>query len=452
MGSLEHLTIALTILVASGMRSYAEAAAVPDEQGAARALNAKAKDFQDGTLSTKTLKWFPAHMGELNRQKPEIPDNLNERAHRVARRLTHRDTFRATDTNGVFRGRQDGQRSTASNGRGTNSSFGFLGGVVRDTQGNAEKVYNFVYGNADSVQQVARLYALMSIPVFQQQPTTRTKPATTTTTVTSASTTSSLTTTTTRTTTPPSTIANTSQETGTASTETGGSSEVFSRSSSPTSTTETPHETASTPVESSATVANTEAADWTTIKMPGASKTTYTDALITVTSTESHATDAFVTDGRETKSEETEDWSLSTITTGEDAHSASTESLPTVSPRTTESGQEWTPTVDPSGGTTLISKESSTAVTESTSEVLGTESTTMSPRKYSAEPLSTTTELVSWNERPSSRYPNLPYMPNPMRLPTGLDDFMGRIGAPKTTRRPWNLPSLSRPIHPKPLL
>ncbi|KAH6943327.1 hypothetical protein HPB50_019980 [Hyalomma asiaticum] len=71
---------------------------------AARALNAKAKDFQDGTLSTKTLKWFPAHMGELNRQKPEIPDNLNERAHRVARRLNHRDTFRATDTNGVFRG------------------------------------------------------------------------------------------------------------------------------------------------------------------------------------------------------------------------------------------------------------------------------------------------------------------------------------------------------------
>ncbi|KAH6942032.1 hypothetical protein HPB50_027476 [Hyalomma asiaticum] len=72
--------------------------------GAARALNAKDNDFQDGTLSTKTLKWFPAHMGELNRQKPEIPDNLNERAHRVARRLTHRDNFRATDTNGVFRG------------------------------------------------------------------------------------------------------------------------------------------------------------------------------------------------------------------------------------------------------------------------------------------------------------------------------------------------------------
>ncbi|KAH6932751.1 hypothetical protein HPB50_009189 [Hyalomma asiaticum] len=68
--------------------------------GAARALNAKARDFQDGTLSTKTLKWFPAHKGELNRQKPEIPDNLNERAHRVARRLTHAWGFRGDPVTG----------------------------------------------------------------------------------------------------------------------------------------------------------------------------------------------------------------------------------------------------------------------------------------------------------------------------------------------------------------
>ncbi|KAL1437024.1 hypothetical protein MTO96_049037 [Rhipicephalus appendiculatus] len=76
MGSLEHLAIALTVLVASGMRSYAEAAAVPDEQGR--------QDDQSGTAST------------------------------------------------------------ASNGRGPASPFGYLGGVVRDTQGNPEKVYNFV--------------------------------------------------------------------------------------------------------------------------------------------------------------------------------------------------------------------------------------------------------------------------------------------------------------------
>ncbi|KAH6945056.1 hypothetical protein HPB50_006977 [Hyalomma asiaticum] len=109
----EEMAIALAILhgtetdsliisdAKTGIRNYRKGWI---SAGAARALNAKAKDFQDGTLSTKTLKWFPAHMGELNRQKPEIPDNLNERAHRVARRLTHRDTFRATDTNGVFRG------------------------------------------------------------------------------------------------------------------------------------------------------------------------------------------------------------------------------------------------------------------------------------------------------------------------------------------------------------
>ncbi|KAH6929135.1 hypothetical protein HPB50_023845 [Hyalomma asiaticum] len=67
-------------------------------------VNAKAKDFQDGTMLTKTLKWLPAPMGELNRQKPEISDNLNERAHRFARRLTHRDIFLAADTYGVFQG------------------------------------------------------------------------------------------------------------------------------------------------------------------------------------------------------------------------------------------------------------------------------------------------------------------------------------------------------------
>ncbi|KAH6941289.1 hypothetical protein HPB50_015859 [Hyalomma asiaticum] len=58
-----------------------------------RALNTKSKDFQDITISAKNLKWFPAHMDELNGQKPEIPDNLNERAHRVARRLTHHEIF-----------------------------------------------------------------------------------------------------------------------------------------------------------------------------------------------------------------------------------------------------------------------------------------------------------------------------------------------------------------------
>ncbi|KAL3219800.1 hypothetical protein MRX96_005567 [Rhipicephalus microplus] len=159
MGSLEHLAIALTVLVASGMRSYAEAAAMPDEQGS--------QDDQSVSVST------------------------------------------------------------ASNGHGPASPFGYLGGVVRDTLGNPEKVYNFVYGSADSVQQVARLYALMSIPVFQQQPTTPTKPATTTTRMTPTTRTSPTslpTTTTTRLTTPPSTITNASQETGTASTEKESSS------------------------------------------------------------------------------------------------------------------------------------------------------------------------------------------------------------------------------------
>ncbi|KAH6932457.1 hypothetical protein HPB50_006058 [Hyalomma asiaticum] len=95
-------TDSLIILDAeTGIRNYRKGCI---SAGAARALNAEAKDFQDGTISTKTLKWFPAHMGDLDRQKPEIPDSLNERAHRVARRLTHRDTFREADTHGVFRG------------------------------------------------------------------------------------------------------------------------------------------------------------------------------------------------------------------------------------------------------------------------------------------------------------------------------------------------------------
>lgn len=68
-------------------------------------------------------------------------------------------------------------------------------------------------------------------------------------------------------------------------------------------------------------------------------------------------------------------------------------------------------------------------------------------------PLPSTQAPTSYpTQRPSSQFPNLPYMPNPMLLPMGLDEFMGRIGVTKTSKRPANLPSLSRPMSPVPLL
>ncbi|XP_075537680.1 uncharacterized protein LOC142572443 isoform X2 [Dermacentor variabilis] len=68
-------------------------------------------------------------------------------------------------------------------------------------------------------------------------------------------------------------------------------------------------------------------------------------------------------------------------------------------------------------------------------------------------PLPSTQRPTSYpTRRPSSQFPNLPYMPHPMLLPMGLDEFMGRIGVTKTSKQPVNLPSLSRPMSPMPLL
>lgn len=59
---------------------------------AAHMLNARVADFKSNAITTKSLKWFPAHVGELgNEQRPDLPSNHNERAHRVARLLTRRD-------------------------------------------------------------------------------------------------------------------------------------------------------------------------------------------------------------------------------------------------------------------------------------------------------------------------------------------------------------------------
>ncbi|XP_054928786.2 uncharacterized protein [Dermacentor andersoni] len=69
----------------------------------ARMLNARAGDFGSGTITNKSLKWFPAHVGELGsnsnndtniangRRRNDTPPNHNERAHLVARQLTRRD-------------------------------------------------------------------------------------------------------------------------------------------------------------------------------------------------------------------------------------------------------------------------------------------------------------------------------------------------------------------------
>ncbi|XP_077514712.1 uncharacterized protein LOC144125320 isoform X2 [Amblyomma americanum] len=61
-------------------------------------------------------------------------------------------------------------------------------------------------------------------------------------------------------------------------------------------------------------------------------------------------------------------------------------------------------------------------------------------------------------QRPSSKFPNLPYMPNPIIVTMGIDEFMGRFGVTRTSSRPATsvaiagLPSLSKPVKPVPLL
>lgn len=90
----------------SAIRNYTKGWVSAD---VARMLNARAGDFVSGTIMNKSLKWFPAHVGELGTKKDNsrdnnnnntngrkhtgIPPNHNERAHLVARQLTRRDAF-----------------------------------------------------------------------------------------------------------------------------------------------------------------------------------------------------------------------------------------------------------------------------------------------------------------------------------------------------------------------
>ncbi|KAK8762995.1 hypothetical protein V5799_034393 [Amblyomma americanum] len=244
-------------------------------------------------------------------------------------------------------GRQDIQNSTSGNRRGTLRPFGYLAGVVRETQGNTsvEKVYNFVFGNSSSVRQLVRLYALMSIPVFQQQPTRPTRPATTASTTRSPT---SLTTTTPRTPTPSTGGGNSSHETGTAPTGTGSSSEPVTELGTPTTNSEPPRGTVSTQAETEES---------------------------TSTGTEH----------------------FSTETRGESTQPASTEHVTTELGSTAESEHEWTSTSSNYHETTLTSDTMSTDFTESVADTLFTE-TSVNTGGTSTYPESTVTmEATSWS-------------------------------------------------------
>ncbi|KAH7974934.1 hypothetical protein HPB49_021732 [Dermacentor silvarum] len=52
--------------------------------------NRRAVDFKNGKTTPKYFKWIPVHMGEVTTEDPSTPPNLNEKAHRTARELTHR--------------------------------------------------------------------------------------------------------------------------------------------------------------------------------------------------------------------------------------------------------------------------------------------------------------------------------------------------------------------------
>ncbi|KAH8029406.1 hypothetical protein HPB51_000205 [Rhipicephalus microplus] len=60
-----------------------------DARQAAKILNRKAEDFQNGKIVPKYLKWILEHMGELNIEDTTIPQNLNEKAHQTVRELTY---------------------------------------------------------------------------------------------------------------------------------------------------------------------------------------------------------------------------------------------------------------------------------------------------------------------------------------------------------------------------
>lgn len=73
---------------------------------AAKILNRRAEDFRNGQITPKYLKWIPAHMGEVNTEDPSIPPNLNEKAHRTARDLTHRGSVSDGPTPLIHPGRR----------------------------------------------------------------------------------------------------------------------------------------------------------------------------------------------------------------------------------------------------------------------------------------------------------------------------------------------------------
>lgn len=212
-------------------------------------------------------------------------------------------------------------------------------------------------------------------------------------------------------------------------------------------TPQTPHEHEVTSTDAGET-AGTNAAANDTPTMQGTTTSIFPTMLTPTTIQESTTiTTGAVTTGRSETPEPT----------------AGTTRVPTILPQSTASAQTtvtaqhtgtettgWTtrgPTTSlqttASGQTTARPETVLPNVTGSTAGTTREQTTQASPVSSSSPPTSPSRPVL---------FSHLPYISKPMVLPEGLDEFMGRIGVPKTSARyPLNLPTLARPVSPAPL-
>ncbi|XP_049267786.1 mucin-2 isoform X3 [Rhipicephalus sanguineus] len=421
MGSLEHLTIALTVLVASGMRSYAEAAAMPDEQGNNLAAGGPSVSSPFGHNVRKRAVPLPSASNVSITPATEAQMDAEESPVMVTAEADTSASMSPTDGNTNSSEEQDTTPIGSTGPEGTQTPPGATG-VPQMSSSTSEMPSEAPETSGPTIVTTEAPPAVTSIDENSTTQAAETPGGTPTPTIVQgANFTTSM-----PTTAKPETKTPFMTETVTQTTHADTTPGLPVSSSSP--LTEVP------------TTPPTEVPTTTPVQVP-----TTPPVMVPTTPPIQVPTTPPVQVSTTPPVEVSTTPPVPVPTT------------PPVQVPTTPPVQ--VPTTPPPALTTTPPTTSPTIPPTQSPPTLTTQSPTTPPTQRPSTPTTQSPPLPSTQtptsfptQRPSSRYPNLPYMPNPMRLPMGLDDFMGRIGVTKTSSRPANLPSLPRPVSPMPLL